>query len=328
MIIPKIARYDYCCAKANEFLINENITTFPFDSDEIIKKHKWSKLKYSDLAKRHNVNVSDIIEAYDSEDGYSIYNGRNYTIAYNDTISTKQRIYFTKLHEIGHIYLGHFIDFEQTILNRSGMTEKEYKVLEKEANCFARNVLVPITLMDELSIKCPARISLDFGITPPASKARFDLSKNDLYHFSQIQLQSQRKLLHNFIHKKECLQCGYGFISKTAKYCPICGHNRLTRGDGKLKYNDGYQLDERGKAKICPKCENEEIYGMGKHCKICGTDLINRCISDSCSEIAEGNARYCVLCGAPTTFSTQQLFEDWEFVKKQQEDDSFENIPW
>ena len=81
------------------------------------------------LAKEHNVNLADIIEAYQSEDGYSIYNGRNYTIAYNNTHIPK-RIYFTKLHEIGHIYLNHLLIFKETILNRSNMTKSKYKVLE------------------------------------------------------------------------------------------------------------------------------------------------------------------------------------------------------
>jgi len=344
MIIPKIARYNYCCAKANEFLIKENINNLPFDSDKIIKKHKWSKLKYSELAKKHNVDISDIVEAYESEDGYSIFNGKNYSIAYNDTIKTKQRIYFTKLHEIGHIYLRHFLDFEQTILKRSDMTEEEYKVLENEANCFARNVLVPITLIEELKIKCPARISVIFGITPSASNTRFHLSKNDLYYFSNNNLQDQKNLFHDFIYKNQCLQCGHSFISENAKFCPICGRNRLTWGDGKMKYNDGYDLNTNGKANTCPKCENEETRGTGDYCKICGSNLVNKCtnlegifgedyngnqiiIKNACGELAEGNARYCEYCGEATTFFNQNLLDEWQIAKPEIERSANERDP-
>lgn len=332
MKIPSVARYNYCCHKANEFLINENITKLPFDSDKIIEKYKWGKLKYSDLAKTHNTTIENIIDAYDSEDGYSIYTGKNYAIAYNDTIATKQRIYFTKLHEIGHIYLGHFKDFEATILNRSNMTESEYKVLENEANCFARNVLVPVISISEFKSKNPSYISTIFDITLPASKARLDFLKNDLYYFSKKDLKSQEKLLHNFIHKKQCLKCGHNFVSENAKYCSICGHNRLVRGDGTMKYKEGIGLYENNHAIICPRCTNEDIDEYDMFCPICGAYLVQECsdkveydingneylIEKSCgNNLMKSNARFCFICGNETTFFKYEYLKDWKEEKEE-----------
>lgn len=348
MNFPHAARYNYCCHMANEFLMNENITKLPFDSDVIIKKEKWARIKYSKLALKHNITIKDVCEAFGSQDGYSIFNGNNYTIAYNDTLQIKQRIYFTKLHEIGHIYLGHFRDFKETILNRANITKTQYKVLENEANCFARNVLAPAVLIKEIRIKNTNQLSEIFGITSQASRTRLSLVNNDIYYLSKQDIIRQKKFFHDFIYKKHCFQCGNTFISENAKCCPICGHDRLTWGDGEMIY-EGYELDENGKALVCPRCGNEQINPNGSYCNICGTYLINECSNysgydrgyedwaDPCGQIADGNARYCIHCGARTTFYNQGLLKDWqeekaEIEKAQIEDAQFEeeiseNIP-
>lgn len=322
MNIPKYARYNYCCEMANEFLVNENITSLPFDADTIIKKHKWAKLKYSSLAKQHNITIRDISEAYGSNDAYTIFNGRNYTIAYNDTLYVKRRIYFTKLHEIGHIYLKHFTDFNETILSRYNMTKTQYKVLENEANCFARNVLIPPILIKESDLRNIDKLSSIFEITKPAAKTRLDLLANDLKCLSNNTKMLQKKFFYKFIHKKHCLECGHTLISENIKYCPVCGHNRLTWGDGIMIYPDEFELDENSKAKICPKCGNEQIYGEGEFCDVCGAYLINKCTNDEgfyntdpCSKLANGHARYCKYCGSQTTFYNLGFLKDWEKAK-------------
>ncbi|UZQ50596.1 ImmA/IrrE family metallo-endopeptidase [Clostridium kluyveri] len=335
MNIPKYARYNYCCEMANEFLVNENITSLPFDADTIIKKHKWAKLKYSSLAKQHNITIRDISEAYGSNDAYTIFNGRNYTIAYNDTLYAKRRIYFTKLHEIGHIYLKHFTDFNETILSRYNMTKTQYKVLENEANCFARNVLIPPILIKESGLKNIYKLSSIFEITKPAAKTRLDLLTDDLKCLSNNTKILQKKFFYNFIHKKHCSNCGYTFISERAKYCPVCGENKLSRGDANMTIdfnNDGIELNDNGKASKCPNCKNKEMEEDGSHCRICGVYLINKCtnkdgihgedergydieIKPKCGKIAAGNARFCEYCGEPTTFYIQGLLKDWKTGK-------------
>jgi hypothetical protein len=89
---------------------------------------------------------------------------------------------------------------------------------------------------------------------------------------------------------------------------------------------DGFELDEKNKAKKCPRCENEEIHSSFDHCKICGVNLVNTCAGimdtdnndneyykvDPCGTPAEGNARYCVKCGSPTTYFNQRLLKEWD----------------
>lgn len=75
-----------------------------------------------------------------------------YLIVYDDRIELEshQRVRWTLAHEIGHIVLGHLVSFEATALCRGSLTEKEYKVLEREADTFAVNLLAPMTIINRL----------------------------------------------------------------------------------------------------------------------------------------------------------------------------------
>ncbi|MGS0765308.1 hypothetical protein [Syntrophomonas curvata] len=78
-------------------------------------------------------------------------------------------------------------------------------------------------------------------------------------------------------------------------------------------YNDGYELNENGKALKCPICENEEMWERGEFCRICGKFVVNSCTY--CDTIAAGNSRYCELCGAETTFFKHKYLENWQTAK-------------
>lgn len=87
-------------------------------------------------------------------------------------------------------------------------------------------------------------------------------------------------------------------------------------------------LNENGKALVCPHCENEELT-PGNYCKICGSDIINRCADmqdpeveglsiKGCKSMLQGNARYCPKCGNESTFFQKGWLKDWrsENIKK------------
>lgn len=327
MKIPSSARYNYCCKKATGFLINENIISLPFDVDEIMRKYKWSNLKYSQLALKHNVSINDIIESYGSEDGYTIFNGRNYSIAYNDTITTKQRICFTKLHEIGHIYLNHFKDFSETILSRSNISESQYKILENEANCFARNVLSPIVLVDYLNLS-ESNIINAFGITNSAAVTRLKLKHSDLYWITsddyELLLKHFEPFIYRATHSYHCSNCQTVFVAGNASYCPTCS-DRIKkiklhiRSDFDMIY-PGYEVNERGQLIQCHWCGNDEIDDKAEYCKICGEYIINKCTNQNCGRTFASNARYCSLCGCDTTFYKQGLLPAWNVDDPAQEE--------
>jgi Zn-dependent peptidase ImmA (M78 family) len=59
-------------------------------------------------------------------------------------LKSKRRQAFTLSHEVGHILLGH---------------EADGDLQEKEANCFAAQLLAPLILVHELKRRCPWRLT-------------------------------------------------------------------------------------------------------------------------------------------------------------------------
>jgi Zn-dependent peptidase ImmA (M78 family) len=325
---PTSIRSNKVFREVSNFLLDKSISQLPINPFQIIKNNKWGLITYTELAEIHNLEIADIIAAYQSEDGYTIFDGENYTIAYNDAISTASRIRFTLMHEIGHIVLRHLTDFEETILHRSTLTEKKYKVLENETNTFARNVLAPAPIVSKLKSYSDKDISHIFQISLHAATIRLRYQKKDLICFGD-NAQQLITCFQNFITKinttKHCKKCGIYFQDENACYCPICGSNQLTKNKGAIKMiYDGFKLDENGRAKICPQCENEEIEHEDEHCKVCGIPVVNRCTGGSyvetyynnkefeaCGTPAMGNARYCIKCGGETKFFEIGLLKNW-----------------
>ncbi|PRS09605.1 hypothetical protein C6W22_01855 [Bacillus atrophaeus] len=340
MKFPKKARYTKVMQKVSYFFANENISDFPIDPFQIIKRNKWGLISYSELAEIHEMSIPEIIEAFQSKDGYTIYDGINHTIAYNDTIMIPERIRFTLMHEIGHIYMNHLVELEETILRRSKMTESKYRVLENEVNSFARNVLAPAVLVKHLDIKTEAELISYFKISKRAAKVRLKSLSFDLYNTFMPMINLQLKCFKQFISTIKnsifCRNCTHSFVNKSAKHCPICGNNKLINKKEKTELiYSGYQLDKNGRALICPKCENEQVNHEGDICKICSAYLVNKCadtyqtddtgwnfVQESCESILDGNARYCTKCGNESTFYHQGLLQDWIEEKQNHENNS------
>lgn len=97
-----------------------------------------------------------------------------------------------------------------------------------------------------------------------------------------------------------------------------------------MKYPTKIRLDQNSKAIRCPVCDNEEISPNGNYCPICGTYLINECTNydneygEGCGRLAAENARYCIYCGASTTFQRNKILKPWNYTEN---NDGFINIP-
>ena len=83
------------------------------------------------------------------------------------------------------------------------------------------------------------------------------------------------------------------------------------RGGKIMKYNTIYELNERGRATICPQCKNEDIADDANYCEICGASLINRCTNTECNTIGSGKARFCKECGSETEFGKRGYPKPW-----------------
>lgn len=146
--IPEKPRYATVTRKAYQLLAELEVAKFPIDPFEIIRQldslylASWSELKEA-------TGVSDPLglkaRKLDAETNVKRGSGE-YLIVYDDTIRYLPRIRFTLAHEIGHIVMGHFTEFEKTSL-RDGLTPQEKIVLEREADAFATELLAPRTIL-------------------------------------------------------------------------------------------------------------------------------------------------------------------------------------
>lgn len=85
--------------------------------------------RYSTFCGKHGLDLLDFLR-YVSTDGFTLRRGREYIILYNDSARIGEpRRRFTLAHELGHYALGH--------------TREGDEAEEKEADCFARNLLAP-----------------------------------------------------------------------------------------------------------------------------------------------------------------------------------------
>jgi hypothetical protein len=82
----------------------------------------------------------------------------DYMVVYDDRIEILGRIRWMLAHELGHIFLGHFTQFDITELVRGDngendicpLSDEEYDVLEKEAHRFAATFLSTAIIIKQI----------------------------------------------------------------------------------------------------------------------------------------------------------------------------------
>ena len=333
MNIPRVARYDYVLKKSCEFILSENFKIFPINPFNIINKKKWGLITYTELSQINCITTDSVCKAFKTEHSYSIYDGI-YVIAYNNGKSVGRTL-FNLLHEIGHIVLNHFVDFKDTILldfnevilRNNSLTEGKYKILENEANCFARNALSPIVLVNYLNLS-ESNIVNAFNVTDAAATTRLDFKRRDLYwitsHDYKLLLEHFKPFIYKATHAYHCSNCQTVFVAENANYCPICSNRAKKiklhiRSDFDMIY-PGYKVAEKGQLMQCIRCQNEEIEESAYYCKICGASVVNECSNQNCRQSSDSNARYCISCGCDTTFYEQGLLPAWNVDDPAQEE--------
>lgn len=183
------ARYEYAIKRAYDFLIDEDICSFPIDPIDVINKRGWNIYTYQEIAKLQGCTVDHIITTSGSSDGFVSKDNNDIYIAYNnDWSKTKERIRFTLMHEIGHLYLGHV---KYGIFDN--LNHANYKELEKEANCFARNVLAPLLFIEYLerdffNDPLPSILNNIFGLSTSAVQFRIKMLNNDMKYYKKLDI--------------------------------------------------------------------------------------------------------------------------------------------
>lgn len=325
----KKARYEKAARAAAKLIVQLGIDRLPVDPFWIIEQlDNCEAMDYDEFGSLRGLSAKDVARMSRSHDGCAAFDGKRYLVLYNTDpymIVEPKRIRWTIMHEIGHIMLDHHVDFHDP-------SDEVSEILEIEANHFAYHVLAPPIILNAIKVKAVEEIAASCALSTSAAA-------NRLMHLQRWKRRGRVNsywlpILHQFcdyVKQRKCLFCGAHFTSDPGKHCPICGETHLVWGDGEMFYNDGFQVNENGKAMICPRCKNEEIYDDDDHdyCQICGTYLINECaatyletdtgfrhLQQSCGRPVAGNARFCPNCGNVTTFFERGLLEPWEEAQK------------
>ena len=175
--VPTKPRFAYAVKRAYEVLAHIGATTLPIDPVKIgdfypeIHIASYTELKentgeadplfFSERNARY-----DFLESF-AHTGKSCHidgetrriRGKNdFLLVYDDRIGSEYRIRWTIAHELGHIFLGHFTQFDITAVVRgetgtrvhSSLSDNEYGVLEVEAHYFAAAFLVPAAVVKKI----------------------------------------------------------------------------------------------------------------------------------------------------------------------------------
>lgn len=164
---------DYYIAtnKAYATLIKYKVFSFPISPKIIIRQLSNVAIHtYSDLAKRMGISREVFLDYLSSsEHGFTARQRDKYAVFYNEQ-KDDTTIRFTLAHELGHIILGHIED---------GKREN------KEANCFARNLLCPVPIIKEMNIQTEKEYTEAFNISEPMAYCAIQNLKSDFYYITK-----------------------------------------------------------------------------------------------------------------------------------------------
>lgn len=153
--------YYFATNKAYDLLNKYQDYSYPTPIFSIIRDFDDIKLlSYSEAAKIFNTTFEEFYSIASSQYGFSIKNfsAHQTLILYNDK-KDETVIRFTLAHELGHYILFHTKDSENE---------------DKEANCFARNILCPIPVIYELGLTHIHEYVNTFYVSEPMAQVSID----------------------------------------------------------------------------------------------------------------------------------------------------------
>ncbi|MCD8074212.1 MAG: ImmA/IrrE family metallo-endopeptidase [Lachnospiraceae bacterium] len=317
-----------------EVLEDAEITSFPVDLKKIFKHYHliMSLGTYKQFSQRRGISLDEIIEKY-GEDGFASMDPvtNRCTVYYNSDSPYKNRIRFTIAHEIGHFFMEHFLEANTSVLRRAEISEKLYKVLENEANCFARNLLCPAPIANKVMLQgqheteypgvtysgpdntikrmsaetMPARrISRTFLVTEKAARTRQHFLAEDLnaieYRGYEVGFLKDIRIRARWI----CRKCKSPKLS-SGFYCQECGSKQFIYDLPGVELPDAIPVMDDGRFEHCPECGNWEFSADASFCRMCGTPLNNQCTKQHHSN--HPFAKYCTVCSNETEFNRNGL---------------------
>lgn len=329
--IPKEPRFDYATQTAYRCLLEWGFTKFPISPFDVLKEIKdfvvclpWSEA-------RNVLRTKDPLDLHrDNSDGRTYRSRPNgmYCIVYDDVnVKVQERRTWTIMHEIGHIVLGHLVDFKEIALNHGIMNPQQYGNLEKEANYFVSEFLMPSAIIKHFESITSSKIALLFGVSyNAAEKKRSRLSEKPYFgtkydelifrNFFNFLLTNINETIYQSIYhsdrkrqtKKyvlECMKCPscYSYVNDpNALYCPYCGADIS---------NMYISLNEkkRVQSELANKpVTNHYIYPFSYRVIVNASCYSKLTICPLClNHKFSYEAKYCCICGTPLINETYNI---------------------
>ena len=304
---------------AYEAVYNYSPRELPIDLERLVSKLKVMKLcSYSRMSGSRKISFSETLEYLGSGLGTLARRGNKYIIYYNDRKRSPYLDRFTIAHELGHFFLNHLEEGE--MLNGS-LDATQHDIFEKEANCFARNLLSPVLLVDSILDNTePTKENIDtlsryFAISKAAARTRLAM-----YPFDKVRLKEYHgDSWENFTYTpwKFCRKCGN--ITLSEGFCEICGQslsgyrgsihpNALIKTSAHM-YNSPADIS-------CINCGENLHLPYESSCTACGYDMSNFCLNkpglhDSPVYLDNLSARYCPHCGGESVYKAQGFLKPY-----------------
>ncbi|MBN6186360.1 ImmA/IrrE family metallo-endopeptidase [Aneurinibacillus sp. BA2021] len=297
---PRKCRLNYVKAKALMHLNENNIKHPPVNVMDLIKK------------------VGKVKQRTDIEEGATFYHEKRkkYYIVINPT-TMKERKNWTLCHELGHIVLGHLTDYDV-----DNLTDEEHKILEREADVFVRELLMPKSWIEKyyehpLTIPKLGRLKNIFDVSWTAIINR--LHELNLHTKEEI-----NNLFKNWYNKdaEKTLINEETFIDIVDNDKDTAIIRFETKEGVHMSQFKFPEMDENKRFLSCPNCNNTNFSSYARYCKICGYYLFNDCKNveennywQPCGESNVPDALYCEYCGTQTMMG--ELVESMNLTREE-----------
>lgn len=169
--------------KSWDTLIKCQIDTLPVNLMAIARHYNIKVIRYSRSEYIKSLNISE-------SDGFSFFKDQP-IIYYNDS-KPHNRVRFTIAHELGHCILGHLSKGKVT--NRINSETDAYSdPQEVQANVFARDLLMPATVLHSLNVRSPEDIMDICNVSKQSAEIRYkrllELNKRGMYNKHPLERQ-------------------------------------------------------------------------------------------------------------------------------------------
>lgn len=168
-----IPDYDLATNKAYEVLLKLHISSLPVDVQTILNNFSNVKLvTYTAFCKRFSISKSDFFAMGVSSYGFTFRKPHDSIVLYDDC-QDECIIRFTLAHELGHLYLLHM---------------KEDQKSNREANCFARNFLCPIPVVNSWGLNSVEDYVDIFNVSPPNGRGivEYEVNRFISYYWTEL----------------------------------------------------------------------------------------------------------------------------------------------